>query len=86
MFVSSVIYEQRLNNEIMLSGEEKKVINSSTVISIKAKKGLKYSFGEKKQDGSVSKAYEGYQKCSYLDCVPLAFQSLMRARILRTQG
>jgi hypothetical protein len=67
-----------MNNDLImkaitLSGEEKKVINGSTVISIKDEKGLKYSFWEKKQDGSFSKAYEGYQKFSLGDTVEIYY-------------
>lgn len=58
---------------ITLSGDEKKVINGSTVVSIKDEKGLKYSFWEKKQDGSFSKAYEGYQKFSLGDTVEIHY-------------
>jgi hypothetical protein len=58
---------------ITLSGEEKKVVNGSTVISIKDEKGLKYSFWEKKQDGSFSKAYEGYRKFQLGDTVEVHY-------------
>ena len=58
---------------ITLSGEEKKVINGSTVIAIKDEKGLKYGFWEKKKDGSFSKAYEGYQKFQLGDTVEIHY-------------
>jgi hypothetical protein len=72
-----------MNNDLImkaitLSGEEKKVINGSTVISIKDEKGLKYSFWEKKQDGSVSKAYEGYQKFSLGDTVEIHYSEAQK--------
>jgi hypothetical protein len=67
-----------MNNDLImkaitLSGEEKKVFNGSTIISIKDEKGLKYSFWEKKQDGSFSKAYEGYQKFQLGDTVEIHY-------------
>lgn len=68
-----------MNNDLImkaitLSGEEKKVLNTgSTVVKIKDEKGLTYSFFMKKQDGSISKAYEGYQKFQLGDTVEIHF-------------
>lgn len=59
---------------ITLSGEEKKVLsNGSTVVKIKDEKGLSYSFFMKKQDGTISKAYEGYQQFQLGDTVEIHF-------------
>jgi hypothetical protein len=66
-----------MNNDLImkaitLSGEEKKVLsNGSTVVKIKDEKGLSYSFFMKKQDGSISKAYEGYQNFQLGDTVEI---------------
>ena len=59
---------------ITLSGEEKKVLsNGSTVVKIKDEKGLSYSFFMKKQDGTISKAYEGYQNFQLGNTVEIYF-------------
>ena len=64
---------------ITLSGEEKKVTkNGSTIIKIKDEKGLSYSFFMKKQDGSFSKAYEGYQKFQLGDTVEIHYSEEQR--------
>jgi hypothetical protein len=68
-----------MNNDLImkaitLSGEEKKVLsNGSTVVKIKDEKGLSYSFFMKKQDGTISKAYEGYQAFQLGDTVEIHF-------------
>ena len=68
-----------MNNDLImkaitLSGEEKKVLsNGSTVVKIKDEKGLSYSFFQKKQDGTISKAYEGYQNFQLGDTVEVHF-------------
>lgn len=64
---------------ITLSGEERKVTqNGSTIIKIKDEKGLTYSFFMKKQDGSDSKAYEGYQRFQLGDTVEIHFKEEQR--------
>jgi len=68
-----------MNNDLImkaitLSGEEKKILsNGSTVVKIKDEQGLSYSFFMKKQDGTISKAYEGYQNFQLGDTVEIHF-------------
>ena len=64
---------------ITLSGEEKKVTaQGSAIIKIKDEKGLTYSFFMKKQDGSESKAYEGYKKFQLGDTVEIHYSEQQR--------
>lgn len=73
-----------MNNDLImkaitLSVEEKKVTaQGSTIIKIKDEKGLTYSFFQKKQDGSDSKAYEGYKNFSLGDTVEIHYSEQQR--------
>lgn len=73
-----------MNNDLImkaitLSGEEKKVTqNGSTIIKIKDENGLTYSFFMKKQDGSDSKAYEGYKNFQLGDTVEIHYSEQQR--------
>jgi hypothetical protein len=73
-----------MNNDLImkaitLSGEERKVTSQgSTIVKVKDEKGLTYSFFMKKQDGSESKAYEGYKKFQLGDTVEIHYSEQQR--------